>query len=391
MHNPLLVNAATRNKFNPNFPLPIQIIQPKKEYIEFGSIFPQASVGQKPLQSNERNFKNSLPKYQQLLNDYWVMFFLLPNGKVYKQLINLTIPIQTSLQPLLKCFDYTLTSPDAYLTIQVIGDLYQTYNTEKSSRTVKKKKKIMSLGWKMPFSSQGVVTSKIVRIKLREDTTARLNSDRLNEFLFGINHTSESELFCMSWVSFVKGNFPVLDPPISAFYSACIFLIYRLTQDDLEDIDVNTFVPSHLKKVVSHTNTIKEEIRMMKYSDPISINRLFLDNLNASRSGNGISLPITRLIKASAKLKNIDCIFVIGKYHIGITRIENESTFTKADAISEFWHFSKILGWFIQPEDGIVFIQLKSDIDSCDNLVFFSHNVHFVDFIFCQYLGAKKM
>ena len=243
----------------------------------------------------------------------------------------------------------------------------------------------------MSFSCQGVVTSKIVRIKLRVDAEARLNSNKLNEYLYEMNHLSESDLYCISWTSFVKGNFPILDPSVSEFYSACLFLIYNRVYGRTEDIEVKQFVPSHLQKFISHLSSIQQEIRTMKYSDTLSMCRVFLDNLNGSRSGNAISMQIVKFKKLAIGLKYIDCIFVIGKCHIGIIRVENESVYATVDTFSEFWHFSEIMGWFIQPENDIVFIQLKSDMDSSNNLVFFSHIVHFIDFIFCQYLCTRKM
>ena len=36
------------------------------------------------------------------------------------------------------------------------------------------------------------MTSKIVRIKLRVDAEARLNSNKLNEYLYEMNHLSEN-------------------------------------------------------------------------------------------------------------------------------------------------------------------------------------------------------
>ena len=323
-----------------------------------------------------------------LLNDYWLMSFILPNSKVYKQLIDLTLPIETILQPLLNCFDHSYTSPDAYLSIQVVGDMYQTYNTQKSSRT-DKKKGTQSLGWKMSFSSQGVLTSKIVGIKLRVDVTAKLNSIKLERFLYEMNHLSESDFFCMSWVSFVKGNFPVLDTSISAHLSACIFLIY-VAIPNCKIKEVNQFVPSHLKKVISHMNSIREEIRTMKYSDTLSICHLFLKNLSPSRSGNAISLPVVKVKKLSMRLKYINCIFVVGNYHIGIVRIENESVYGKLDTFSEFWHFSEIRGWSIISAKEIVFIQLAQRVKSLEKMIsFLSPNTDFIGSLLKQILCSE--
>ena len=351
--------------------------------LQDGNVFLESNIVNPNPGTRHTQSQLTLPiSLDKLLNDYWLMCFLIPNGKVYKQMIDLTIPIQTSLQPFLKCFGHSATSPDAYLTIQVIGDLYQTYNAEKSSRTVKKKKKIMSLGWGMSFTRQGVVTSKIVRIKLREDATVKLNADRLNEFLFGMNNLSESELFCMSWVSFVKGNFPVMDKSVSAHHSACIFLIYSEIPG-CKIKEVNQFVPSQLKKVISHITLIREEIRTMKSYDTLAISRLFLGNVNTSRSGNAISLPIVKIKKLSFRLKYIDCNFVIGKQHIGITRIENESLPDKLDNFSEFWNFAEIRGWSVISAEDLVFIELAQRVKSTEKtIVFLSPNSEFIDSFF---------
>ena len=149
----------------------------------------------------ETSFKmsslNSLPDWKRLLSDFWPMCFVLPNGKVYTQLIDLTVCIQESLQSLLNCFQHSYPSHNSCLTLQVIGDLYQTYKPQKSS----KKKGIQFVEWNNSFSNQGVVTSKVVKVSLREDTDVSLSSERMEEFVYGMSHLCESEMFCMSWVS----------------------------------------------------------------------------------------------------------------------------------------------------------------------------------------------
>ena len=107
--------------------------------------------------SKECMFLNSLPDWKRLLSDFWPMCFVLPNGKVYTQLIDLTVCIQESLQSLLSCFQHSHPSHNSCLTLQVIGDLYQTYKPQKSS----KKKGIQFVEWNNSFSNQGVVICKV--------------------------------------------------------------------------------------------------------------------------------------------------------------------------------------------------------------------------------------
>ncbi|KAI6650668.1 hypothetical protein LOD99_7719 [Oopsacas minuta] len=340
----------------------------------------RSNTGQ-PSELIKPSFLDSLTDCHKLLQDFWPMCFTLNSGETYLQLVDLTVSIEESLQRLFNCFKHSYPSPNSFLTLQVIGDLYQTYEPQKSS----KKKGMQSIDCRNSFTSQGIVTSKIVRVSLRADIDASLNEEKLERFLYEMSHLSESEMFCMSWISFVKGSFPVMNLSVSARHSACIFLIYMRVPGN-KNIELNKFVPSHLQKM-PHLEKILEELERMHASDTMTICNLMLDNLRISRSGNAISLPVVKIKKLSMRLKYIDCIFVIGKQHIGITPKMNESL--EPDNSSEFWTFSQIEGWFVKPGDDVVFIKLSPHSKSQDTLMFRSPNAGFIDAYFKQILVKK--
>ncbi|KAI6655531.1 hypothetical protein LOD99_2030 [Oopsacas minuta] len=337
--------------------------------------------------SEKSSFLDKLPDYSKLLKDYWPMSFILPNLKVYKQLINLALPVQDSMQLLLNCFQHSYSSPNSFLIIQVIGELYQTYRPQKSF-SVDVKNKIHFIDWKKSFASQGVVTSKIVRVTVRDGIDVRLNSDKLNEFVCRMNDLSDSDLFCISWIGFVKGIFPVRDNTLSKCYSACTTLIYRRISGN-RNVDVQKFVPSHLQRVSPHVHSIQAEVESMSKHDTMSVFNIFLEKLTDSRSSNAISLPIVLVKKLPSRLKHVNCIFVIGTNHIGIKQIECGVEVSTHGSICEFWHYSDIMGWFVQPADDVVFIQLNQLVESSDNLIFLSPNAEFIDYYFSQNLGIK--
>ena len=316
---------------------------------------------------------NHLPDYKRLLADFWPMCLVLPNGKVYTQLIDLTVCIQESLQSLLSCFQHSYASPNSYLTLQVIGDLYQTYKPHKSS----KKKGIQFVEWNDSFSNQGVVTSKVVKVSMREDTDVSLSSERLEEFVYRMSHLCESEMFCMSWVSFVKGSLPVMNMSASALYSACIYLVYKRIPDN-EDVDVKKFVPSHLQ-VLSHINAVQTEVERKNPSDTMSIFNLFFEHLDRSLCGNAISFPAVMIKKLSLKLKKVNCVLVIAKQHILVTEDANQSS--NSNFIFAFWKFTQIRDWFIKSDENILFIQLSSDLKSTDNLIFQTPSAECINFL----------
>ena len=334
----------------------------------------------------ETSFKmsslNSLPDWKRLLSDFWPMCFVLPNGKVYTQLIDLTVCIQESLQSLLSCFQHSHPSHNSCLTLQVIGDLYQTYKPHKSS----KKKGIQFVEWNNSFSNQGVVTSKVVKVSLREDTDVSLSSERMEEFVYGMSHLCESEMFCMSWVSFVKGNFPVMNMSVSALYSACIYLVYKRIPGN-EDVDVKKFVPSHLQKL-SHLNTVQIEIERISTSDAMSIFNLFYYNLINSPCLDAKSFPVVMMKKLSFKLKKIDCVLVVTKQHILIIADENRSS--NSDVIFSFWKFTQVRGWLVKSDDNILFIQLSKDLKSPDNLIFQTPSAECINCLL-RSLSPKKL
>ena len=316
---------------------------------------------------------NTLPDFKKLLADSWPMCFVLPNEKVYTQLIDLTVCIQESLQSLLSCFQHSYPSPNSCLTLQIIGDLYQTYKPHKSS----KKKGIQFVEWNNSFSNQGVVTSKVVKVSFREDKDVSLSSEKIKEFVYRMSHLCESEIFCMNWISFVKGSFPVMNMSVSALYSACVYLVYERIHDN-KDIDVKKFVPSHLHKY-SHINTVQREIERISSSDTMSIFNLFFDNLNRSLCLNAISFPVVMMKKSMLKFRKIDCVLVIAKQHM--LTIPDDNRTSNSDHIFAFWKFTQVRGWFVQSDDNILFIQLSSDLKSPDNLIFQTPSAECINFL----------
>ena len=329
--------------------------------------------------SDEVSFLNSLPNYHKLLCDFWLMCFLLPNGKVYKQLIDLTIPIETSLQPLLNCFQCTSKqqSHNSYLSIQVIEDLYQTYNTQKISRA-EKKKGIQSLSWDKSFISQGVVTSKIVRLIMRVSADYNLNSDKLDEFLYGISHLSDNEQFCMSWVSFVKGNFPVLDTSISARHSACIFLIYKRIRS-YNYPEVKNFVPSHLQKANWFLQLVAREIETIGSYSVHYLCQKFLMDIKASQSGNAIALCAKKVYMLHHKIKHDPCILTIGSKHLGI--VNGIYSHRTPNPTSVHYHYRDIQGWFLNQKLNLVTLKLREGTESKDNVIINSNSLNSMDLL----------
>ena len=317
--------------------------------------------------ADEVNFLDSLPNYHKLLSDFWLMSFILPNGKVYKQLIDLTLPVETSLQPLLNCFQCASTqqSHNAFLTVQVIGDLYQTYNTHKSSRA-DRNKGVQSLSWDKSFSSQGVVTSKIVRLIMRVSEDYKLNKEKLNEFLYAMSHLSDTELFCMSWVSFVKGNFPVMDTSMSARHSACIFLIYKRIRSSNYP-EIKKFVPSHLQKANWFFQSVAKEAEKIGYYSVHSLCQKFLMDVKTSQSGNAIAISTKRVYMLHHKIKHDPCILTIGSKHLGIVnglysqRIPNPT--------SDYYHYRDIQGWLLNQKLNLVTLKFRKGTDEMDNVI----------------------
>ncbi|KAI6650667.1 hypothetical protein LOD99_7718 [Oopsacas minuta] len=375
------VNRAFRS---PSPLLEESIIYDQVSYPEMfldDNVFQKSDTGQ-PSELIKPSFLDSLTDCHKLLQDFWPMCFTLNSGETYLQLVDLTVSIEESLQRLFNCFKHSYPSPNSFLTLQVIGDLYQTYKPQKSS----KKKGMQSIDCRNSFTSQGIMTSKIVRVSLRADTDASLNEEKLERFLYEMSHLSESEMFYLSWVSFVKGSFPVMNLSVSARHSACIFLVYkRITEK--KSVEVGKFVPSHLQKM-PHLEKLLEELERMHASDTMTICNLMLDNLRISRSGNAISLPVVKIKKLSMRLKYIDCIFVIGKQHIGITPKKHQSS--EPDNSSEFWTFSQVGAWFVKPGDDIVFIKLSPHSKCKDSLMFISPNTDFIDAFFKHIFGKGR-
>ena len=297
-------------------------------------------------------FLSSIPDYKILLADFWPMCFVLPNGKVYTQLINLTVCIQESLQSLLSCFQHSYASPNSYLTLQVIGDLYQTYKPHKSS----KKKGIQFVEWNNSFSNQGVVTSKVVKVSMREDTDVSLSSERLEEFVYRMNHLCESEMFCMSWVSFVKGSLPVMNMSASALYSACIYLVYKRIPGN-EDVDVKKFVPSHLQKSKYFFNSVRKEIDEIESRSVYSLYQDFIAHVQASKYGNALSLSVKKVYVKNHKVKYNPCILSLGAEYIGIT--DRMCSHHHTDPFSVSYHHTDIHGWFLNEKLNLITLKLQ--------------------------------
>ena len=333
------------------------------------------------------NFLTALPDLTKLLKDYWPIYIILPNQMVYKQLINFSLPIQDSLQLLLNCFMHSYTTPVSFLIIQVVGELYQTYRTLKYS-LFDCRKRIQFIDWKKSFLIQGVHTGKIIRISFRPGVSAILDSDRLSDFLYTVNNLSDSELFSMILVCFVKGILPIKDESVSKTLTTCICLIHKRISGS-KYIDAPKFTPSPLQGVSSHFKSIQTEAESMTTCDIVSLYDTFMETLNTLPSGNAISFPIVLVKSHLNSLKHINCILMVSENHIGISELENGFDFSKRDAIYKSWHFSDILGWFVQPADDVVFIQLDNSIESSDNLIFLSPNSDFIDSIFSQFLGIK--
>ena len=85
-----LVVPVSRQSSNSDATSSDKATHTQKEYFEFSTKPPQDSVFLKAedrafvtpsSESSKVKFQNSLPKCQQLLNDFWIMFFLLPNGR----------------------------------------------------------------------------------------------------------------------------------------------------------------------------------------------------------------------------------------------------------------------------------------------------------------------
>ena len=381
-------NASSKDVFDPESPRTITnsknyyVLQPDPSIFLDCNCSKQTTTPPRP---STPSFLTALPDLTKLLRDYWPIYIILPNQKVYKQLINFSVPVQDSLQLLLNCFEHSYTSPGSFLIVQVVGELYQTYRTLKYS-LFDCRKRIQFIDWKKSFFIQGVQTSKIIRITFRVGVSARLDSDRLSEFLYTVNNLSDTELFYMNCVCFVKGIFPIRDESVSRTLTACVYLIHKKISGT-KYIDATKFIPSHFRGVSSHFRSIQTEAESMTTSGRVY--DTFMETLNKYPSGNAISFPIVIIKKYSDSLQHINCVFMVSGNHIGVSELENEVDFSKSDANNKFWHFSDILGWFVQPADDVVFIQLDKSIESSANLIFLSPNSDFIDCLFSQFLGIK--
>lgn len=306
---------------------------------------------------------------------------------MYKQLINLSLPVQDSLQLLLNCFEHSYTTVSSFLTVQLVGELYQTYRTLKYS-LFDCRKRIQFIDWNKSFFTQGVQTSKIIRITFRVGVRARLDSNKLSDFLYTVSNLSDTELFSMSCVCFVKGIFPIKDESVSKTLTACICLIHKRISRD-KNIDPPKFTPLHFRGVSSHFKSIQTEAESLSTCDTASLYDTFMETLNTCPSGNAISFPIVIVKKHLNILKQINCTFMVSGNHIGVSDVDNGVDFSKNDAISKSWHFSDVQGWFVQPTDNVVFVQLDESVVSSDNLIFLSPNSDFIDCLFSQFLGIK--
>ena len=303
--------------------------------------------------SKENIFLSSLPDFKKLLTDSWPMCFILPNGKVYTKLIDLTVCIQESLQSLLSCFQHSYPSPNSCLTLQIIGDLYQTYKPHKSS----KKKGIQFVEWNNSFSNQGVVTSKVVKVSFREDKDVSLSSEKIEEFVYRMSHLCESEIFCMSWISFVKGSFPAMNMSVSALYSACVYLVYERIHDN-KDIDVKKFVPPHLHKSKTYLNCVRKEIVEIKYRSVWSLYQHFITHFQTSKYCNALSLSAKKVYVRNHKIKYSPCILSLGADYIGITDLMCSHHHT--DPVSVSYHHTDIRGWFLNEKHNFITLKLQS-------------------------------
>ena len=328
--------------------------------------------------SDEVNFLASLPNYHKLLSNFWLMSFILPSGKVYKQLIDLTLPIRTSLQPLLDCFQCTSTQLyNSFLSLQVIGDLYQTYNSQKPPR-VDKKKGAQSLSWDKSFSSQGIVTSKILRLIMRVSEDFKLNTEKLNDFLYGISHLTDTESFCMSWVSFVKGNFPVMDISVSARHSASIFLIYSRTRN-YSCPEVKNFVPSHLQRATWFLQSVAKETEKMSSYSVHSLCQKFLMDVKASQSGNAIALSAKKVTISRQKIKHDPCILTIGSKHLGV--VNGMYSQRLPNPTSVYYSYRDIQGWFLNQSLNILTLKLQKGTEGTDNVIIKSNSLDTIDLL----------
>ena len=316
--------------------------------------------------------KTAFGNFQNLLENYWVMYIFLPNRQVIKELVSLEAPVDALLTKLAKLFTRQKHLHD--FNLYVVSDIHQTFEVGRRNdkESVKNDRRLNN---EMSFLKQGINSSKLLQlISIKE-----IDQNVYKDYVKGKNEMNIAQRFCETWIPFVRGYFSIPDLREVASLSGYIHYVYQTTFLS-KSISHNIFLPKNTRDVPECVKKVRDQSVELKDTSVETVCINFMKRLAVWPTANTIAFPVKRIGKGVLLNKQSDFLFVFATDHIGVVKAEKNTDYSN---FVYWWHKLDISGFQLNTQKDILIIKLTKPIDegSCDFQIKSSMNK-----ILCQLL-----
>ena len=316
--------------------------------------------------------KSYFGNFQNLLENYWVMYIFLPNKQIIKELVNLEAPVDVLLSKLAKLFTREKHLHD--FNLYVVSDIHQTYEVGRKNdkEGVKNDRRLNN---EMSFLKQGITSCKLLQLISIKEIDQNVYRDYVKE-KYEMNTALR---FCESWIPFVRGYFSIPDLREVASLSGYIHYVYQTTFLS-KSISHNIFLPKNTRDVPECVKKVKDQSYDLKDTPVETVCVNFMKRLAVWPTANTIAFPVKRIGKGVLINKQSDFLFVFASDHIGVVKADKNTDYSN---FVYWWHKLDISGFQVNTQKDILIIKLTKPIDegNCDFQIKSSMNK-----ILCQLL-----
>ena len=296
--------------------------------------------------------KTPFGNFQNLLENYWVMYVFLPSKQIVKELVNLEAPIDVLLSKLAKLFTRQKHLHD--FNLYVVSDVHQTYELGRRNdkESVKNDRRLNN---EMSFLKQGITSSKLLQlISIKE-----IDQNTYKDYVKEKNEMHTAQRFCETWIPFVRGYFSIPDLREVASLSGYIHYVYQTTFLS-KSVSHSIFLPKTTRDIPECVKKVRDQSIELKDTPVETVCINFMKRLAVWPTANTIAFPIKRIGKGVLLNKQSDFLFVFASDHIGVVKADKNTDYSN---FVYWWHKLDISEFQVNSQKDILIIKLTKPIE----------------------------